>query len=64
MYLGNRKFGKQIDYAIKGGYTHVFIMGGSELEAGEFKLKNLTTREETTLSLAELDNVGTKVFEA
>ena len=64
MYLGNRKFGKQIDYAIKGDYTHVFIMGGSELEAGTFKLKNLNTREETTVSLAELDNADTKVFEA
>ena len=64
MYLGSRKFGKQIDYAIKGGYTHVFIMGASELEAGTFKLKNLTTREETTVSLAELDNADTTVFEA
>jgi len=63
MYLGNRKFGKQIDYAIKGGYTHVLIMGGSELEAGTFKLKNLGTREETTVSLAELDNVNTTAFE-
>jgi histidyl-tRNA synthetase len=64
MYLGNRKFGKQIEYAIKGGYTHVFIMGGSELEAGTFKLKNLNTREETTVALSELDNADTTVFNA
>ncbi len=57
VYLGSKKFGKQIDYAIKGGYTHVLIMGGSEFEAGQFKLKNLITREELTYSLSELDTL-------
>ena len=49
IYLGSKKFGKQIDYAVKGRYTHVLIMGGSELEAGAVKIKNLTTREEATV---------------
>ena len=49
LYLGSKKFGKQIDYALKGRYTHVAIMGASELEAGIVKLKNLGTREETEL---------------
>ena len=39
-------------------------MGGSELEAGQFKLKNLATREETVISLAELDNAETTAFNA
>ena len=55
-YIGTRKFGKQIDYAIKGGYTHVIIMGGSELEAGEFKVKNLDTHEETVHPFSELES--------
>ena len=50
MYLGSKKFGKQIDYAVKGHYSHVAIMGGDELSAGTVKLKNLATREEATVS--------------
>ena len=53
LYLGSKKFGKQIDYAVKGGYTHVIIMGGSELEAGLVKIKNLATREESTVPATE-----------
>lgn len=49
VYLGDKKFGKQIDYAVRGGYTHVAIMGGDELAAGTVKLKNLATREEAVL---------------
>ena len=55
MYIGVKKFGKQIDYAVKGHYSHVAIMGASELEANTVKLKNLSTREEVTVSLDELD---------
>ena len=54
MYIGSKKFGKQIDYAVKGHYSHVVIMGGSELEAGVVKVKNLNTREESTVALSEL----------
>ena len=54
LYLGSKKFGKQIDFAVKGHYTHVLIMGGSEWEAGQVKVKNLETREETTVSREEL----------
>ncbi len=46
MYLGAKKFGKQIDYAVKGHFSHVVIMGASELECGIVKVKNLATREE------------------
>ena len=54
VYLGTKKFGKQIDYADKENYSHVLIMGGDELAAGNVKLKNLTTREETVVAIADL----------
>ncbi len=54
MYLGSKKFGKQIDYAVKGHFSHVVIMGASELEAGIVKVKNLATREECDVKLPEL----------
>ena len=54
LYLGSKKFGKQIDYAVRGNYSHVAIMGGSEYAAGEVKLKNLQTREEITVPLADV----------
>ena len=53
VYLGTKKFGKQIDFAVKEGYTHVVIIGGDELERGILKLKDLNTREERELTLDE-----------
>ena len=60
LYLGNKKFGKQIDYAAKEHYTHVLILGGSELEAGLVKIKNLATREEATINTSGLVNFFAK----
>ena len=54
LYLGTKKFGKQIDYAIKENYTYMVIMGGSELEGGIVKVKNLITREEHEIKRADL----------
>ena len=54
IYIGNKKFGKQIEYAVKGNYSHVVIMGTSELEAGVLKVKDLRSREETTVSADKL----------
>ena len=54
LYTGIKKFGKQIDYAVRGRYSHVIIMGGSELERGVAKIKNLETREETELEVSAL----------
>lgn len=51
LFLGSKKFGKQIEYAVKGHYSHVVIMGGSELEAKTVKIKNLETREEETVAI-------------
>ncbi len=53
VYLGSKKFGKQIDFAVKDSYTHVLIMGGSECERGVVRLKDLGTREEREASLDE-----------
>ncbi|MBE6633901.1 MAG: histidine--tRNA ligase [Ruminococcaceae bacterium] len=53
VYLGMKKFGKQIDYAVKEGYTHVITLGGSELEKGVVRLKELSTREELELTVDE-----------
>ncbi len=54
IYLGSKKFGKQIDFAVKDGYTHVVIMGGDELASGCVRIKNLSTREETEHVMSEL----------
>ena len=56
LYLGSKKFGKQIDYAVKDHYSHVVIMGGSELAEGVVKVKNLNTREENTVKIEELES--------
>ena len=54
MYIGTKKFGKQIDYAVKGHYSHVAIMGASELESGIVKIKDLNSREETEVALKDI----------
>ena len=54
LYLGTKKFGKQIDYAIKENYTYMVIMGGNELQGGVVKVKNLITREEHEIKRDEL----------
>ena len=54
VYLGQKKFGKQLEYAVKGGYSHALIMGGDEYARGVVRLKNLNTREESEVALDEL----------
>ncbi len=54
VYLGSKKFGKQIEYAVKNNYTHVMIMGGTELADKQAKVKDLRTREEYTVDLDKL----------
>ena len=54
LYLGNKKFGKQIDFAAKEHYSHVIIMGGDELAAGTAKIKDLATREESIATIGAL----------
>ena len=54
IYVGTKKFGKQIDYAVKGHYSHVVIMGASELEGGIVKIKDLESREESEVAISAL----------
>ena len=58
LYLGPKKFGKQLDYAVKTGCTHICVMGGDELARGVVRVKNLATREESDIPKAEI----TKAF--
>ncbi len=54
VYVGSKKFGKQIDFAVKEGFTHVLIMGGDELAKKIVKIKNLTTREESEIAHGDI----------
>ena len=54
VYLGTKKFGKQIDFAVKEHFSHVVICGASELEAGVVKVKDLETREESEIAMDKL----------
>ena len=53
IYLGTKKFGKQIDYAVKGDYTHTVTVGGDEYQKNTLRLKDLATREEIECTLSE-----------
>jgi len=54
VYVGMKKFGKQIDFAVKEHFSHVVILGASELEKNIVKIKNLETREESEVSMDAL----------
>ncbi len=54
VYVGMKKFGKQIDFAVKEHFSHVVILGASELEKKIVKIKNLETREECEVSMDAL----------
>ena len=56
IYIGQKKFGKQLDFAVKEGYSHVVIMGGTEFENGMVRVKNLETREENEIAIDRLTN--------
>ncbi|MBO4308304.1 MAG: histidine--tRNA ligase [Clostridia bacterium] len=58
LYLGSKKFGKQLDYAVKTNCTHICVMGGDELARGVVRVKNLATREERDVPKEEI----TKAF--
>ena len=54
VYLGQKKFGKQLEYAVKGEYSHAVIMGGDEYARGVVRVKNLNTREEKEVAIDAL----------
>ena len=54
LYLGSKKFGKQVEYALKTNCTHLVTVGGDELSRGVAKVKDLAAREEKEVPLAEI----------
>lgn len=54
MYMEPAKFDKQIKYADKAGIPFVLVMGSDEKAKGTVALKNLITREQKEISLADL----------
>lgn len=64
LYLGTKKYGKQLEYAIRGGFTHVITMGGDELARKVLHLKDLATRAEVEIPASaeaiqkQLSNAG------
>ena len=55
LYLGQKKFGKQLEYAVKTDCTHLVTVGGDELACGVAKVKDLATREEREVKLDEIE---------
>lgn len=56
IYLGSKKIGKQIRYAIKEEYSHIIIIGEAEFNNNTIKIKNLNLNEEVEISSESLIN--------
>jgi histidyl-tRNA synthetase len=54
VYPEPKKIGPQLQYAEKRGFKVALIAGPSEFEQGVWKVKNLATREETTVPASEV----------
>lgn len=54
IYLGNKKLGKQIEYAVKEGYTDVLIIGENELDKELIIIRNLKEKKEIEIKTDEL----------
>jgi histidyl-tRNA synthetase len=52
--FSNRSLDTQIKSALKKGINFVLFIGDAEISSGLFTLKNLDTREETKVSLADI----------
>jgi histidyl-tRNA synthetase len=52
--FSNRSLDAQIKSALKKGINFVLFIGNEEISSGQFTLKNLATREETKVSLADI----------
>jgi len=52
--LTNKKIGSQIGLADKKKITHIICIGEDEAKTGEYKLKNIITKEEITVTEEEL----------
>jgi histidyl-tRNA synthetase len=54
VYPDAKKIGPQLQYAEKRGFKVALIAGSAEFEKGEWKIKQLATRTETTVPAVEL----------
>jgi len=52
--FSNRSLDSQIKSALKKGINFVLFIGNEEISSGQFTLKNLATREETKVNLADI----------
>jgi histidyl-tRNA synthetase len=50
----DRKIATKLNHAEKSGVSHAVFVGEDELSSGNYKIKNLHTKEEQTLSLTSL----------
>jgi histidyl-tRNA synthetase len=56
LFLGEDKIGDQLKYAVNSGCKYVVICGPDEKNKGEVVIKNLDTREQTSIGLNEISN--------
>ena len=54
VFLGDKKAGKQIEHALKEGFTHVVFLGDDEACRGVAKVKDLASRVEAEAPLGRL----------
>jgi len=57
LYPDATKIGKQFQYADKKGIRYAALAGDTEMQAGVFTLKKLSSGEQKTVSLTELTNI-------
>ena len=55
--MKDKKIKKALDYANKKNIPYVIILGEDEVQKQELNLKNMFTKEQTTLSFKSLDNL-------
>ena len=55
--MKDKKIKKALDYANKKNIPYVIILGEDEVQKRELNLKNMFTKEQTTISFKSLDNL-------
>ena len=55
--MKDKKIKKALDYANKKNIPYVIILGEDEVQKQELNLKNMFTKEQTTISFKSLDNL-------
>lgn len=58
--MNKRKVGKCFEYAERENIKYVMIIGENEITSGNYKIKDMTKKEEYTLSIDELKELITK----